>query len=150
MRHQVLSRFSVALCLAMISTSYPSLARAAPVPHNSIQQVLEKACIDTPCAEGYRVKFKAINFEANKQQVTVFATLWPGQAIDYPIINEKYEAQLVQSSFATVCKIRGIDEVLTKQDNQDEGKINEDFKAGLTACLTALSDRTEKALGRSN
>ena len=140
------------LPLVFFSASFfaSSLAfSAAPPPMNSLVQILDKACSDGACAEGYRIRFKQLSFEASKQQATAAVTLLPNQGIDYPILNEHFEAQIVQSSFAGICKIRHVPSLEMIREG-DADAVQPDFLESLKTCLNALAERTERALGRSN
>lgn len=140
------------LPLAFLSASFlsgPLAFSAVPAPTNSLTELLDKACSDGACAEGYRVHFKQISFEASRQQATASVTLLPNQGIDYPILNEMFEAQIVQASFAGICKIRHVASLESIREG-DSDRIQPEFQNALRTCLIALSERTEKALGRSN
>lgn len=142
------------LPLAFFSASFlsgPLAFSAAPSPDNSLTELLDKACSEGACAEGYKVRFRQISFEASKQQATASVTLIPNRGIDYPILNEIFEAQIVQSTFAGICKIRHVASLEGIRVGDGDGNvISPDFQNALNSCLLALTDRTEKALGRSN
>ncbi|MES2744825.1 MAG: hypothetical protein V4655_05330 [Bdellovibrionota bacterium] len=124
-------------------------ANAAPAAQNTLQAILEKSCQAGACAEGYTVKFKQITYENSREQVTLFLTLWPVQGITYPIIRDQFEAQLTQTSFAGVCRLKGIDkETFDAVSRAEESPGSANFRASLNACLSSLSARTETALGR--
>jgi hypothetical protein len=135
--------FALSLSLLSLSTQ----VKAAPAPENTLAHILEKSCSDGSCVEGYKVKFKQISFEGSKEQVTVSLTLLPNQGIDYPIIGEQFEAQLVQGTFAGICRIKHIPS-LEAIRMEDGIKVNPEFKDRLSLCLSTLSQRTESALGR--
>lgn len=124
----------------------PSL-KAAPAPTNTLTQILEKSCSDGSCVEGYKVKFRQISFEGSKEQATASVTLLPNQGIDYPILGDEFEAQLVQGTFAGICKIKRVPSIESIRVG-DGIEINPEFRDRLRSCLMALTERTEKALGR--
>ena len=148
-----LSFSSLAFAGLSLSLAAVPAASAAPSPTNSLTQILERSCADrdVPCVEGYKVRFRDISFETNKRQATLFATLLPNVSIDYPIITERFEGQVMQSTFAVVCKLRDVDGRQGVWEGEAGSEmIKPQFKAALSSCLTALADRTEAALGHSN
>ncbi|RYZ59397.1 MAG: hypothetical protein EOP07_04115 [Proteobacteria bacterium] len=142
-----LAFFPFALSVSISLLSLSTQVNAAPAPENTLAQILEKSCNDGTCVEGYKVKFKQISFEGSKEQVTVSLTLLPNQGIDYPIIGEQFEAQLVQGTFAGICRVKQIPSIEAIR-MEDGITVNPDFKNRLGLCLSALSQRTESALGR--
>lgn len=138
---------SLAFALSLSCITFSSTLSAAPAPNNTIAQLLDKSCNDGTCVEGYRIKFKQVSFEASRERATFSFALSPNQGIDYPIITEDFEAQMVQGTFAGICKIKGvpsIESILL----EDGISVNPDLKNRLKLCLAALSERTETALGR--
>ena len=138
-------RYFAAILLPILSL--PSALSAAPAPSNSLQQILERTCLEGVCAEGYKVHFKQISYEPHRLEATLDITLQPLQGIDYPIFTEAFEAQLVQNTFAVICKIRHVASVegIAAGDG-----VNSEFETSLKSCLSTLTERTEKALGRSH
>ncbi len=141
-------RFLSALPFLMTAT-LSTAASAAPSVANTLQAILEKSCQAGACAEGYTVKFKQISYESSREQATLFLTLWPIQGITYPIIEDGFEAQLTQTSFAGVCLLKGIDRETFDAVSRAETTPNTvAFRTSLNSCLSRLSVRTESALGR--
>ncbi|MBC7658234.1 MAG: hypothetical protein H7249_00845 [Chitinophagaceae bacterium] len=143
--------FCFAITLA--STAKPLLAASPvggermPPRSNSLQQILERSCGLDDCAPGYRVHFKQATFEPNHQQATFHINLEPNAGIDYPILTDTFEGELLQNSFAAICKIRHVDsmEMIMKDE-----VINPAFEEKLKLCFAALTEKTELALGHSN
>lgn len=137
------------LILTPLALLFGSTVIAAPSAENSLQALLDKACQADACIEGYNVKFKQISYQTGRQQLTLFVTLQANQGIDYPIIQNRFEAQLTQSSFTAVCRVKGLArESFDSLSRNEETEGTTEFRSGLSECLQALSQRTESALGR--
>lgn len=139
------------LPLAFLSMSFlssPNAFSAEPAANESLTAILENTCSRVICAEGYNVRFRQLAFEASKQQLTAALTLMPHQGIDYPILNEMFEAQIVQKSFAGICKIRNVHSMESIL-NEENREIQNEFLNALRACIGSLADRTDQGLGRN-
>ncbi len=138
----------LAFATALIFMTGPTLY-AAPSANNSSEALLDKYCSDLPCVDSYRVKFRQISYEPSREQLTLAVTLSPKEGIRYPIITDKYEAQMTQQSFAAICRFKGIEsnrfQSLIKMPTDESLS---DFHEGLKLCLQGLADKTESALGR--
>lgn len=135
--------------LMPIAFFYGTTVIAAPSVDNSLPALLNKACQAGACTEGYNVRFKQISYETGRQQLTLFVTLQANPGIDYPIIQDRFEAQLTQNTYTAVCRLKAVTQESFQslsRNEETEGTMN--IRSSLNECLQSLSSRTESALGR--
>ena len=135
------------LALSFCPFAGPAFAEGLPSPANSLSALLDRACLNNACVEGYRIHFRQVSYEARRQEATFLLTLQANQSIDYPILTDSFEAQLTQTSFAAVCKIR---QVVDFEGLSDGETLKPEFLTTLKSCANALAGKTERALGRDN
>lgn len=138
-------RISILVPFALL---FSASALGAPKVENSLQALLDKSCQAGACVDAYSVKFKQISYEAGREQATLFVNLLPNPGITYPIVEERFDAQLTQSSFTAVCRVKGVaKDTFAALSRNEETEGTNVFRQDLRACLYALSLKTDRALG---